>query len=199
MPKVSEEHRAARRAEIIDAAMRVVLRNGYARTSMADIISESGLSAGAIYGYVPGKQDIVRSVGEQVFGRRLAEIEALTTERTPAPSEVLGAVLRGIAAEPFRAIIVQMWAEAAADPILRENLGSMFSNLRRTLAAAIVAWGEQNPDLLPAPVEEWAPRAATVLSALGPGFLLFLTLLDDFDAEAFLGSIHLALGLEPSA
>ena len=50
MPKVSEQHREARRDQIVDAALRCFSRKGFQRTSMADIIAESGLSAGAIYG-----------------------------------------------------------------------------------------------------------------------------------------------------
>lgn len=196
MPKVSEEHRAARRAEIVDAALRVLMRNGYARSSMADIISESGLSAGAIYGYFPGKQEIVRAVAEQVLGRRIAEVDALSADHVPAPSEVLETIIRGIASEPFNAVVVQLWAEAANDPNLRLNLQQVFQNVRTTLADAIVAWGEANPERLPAEPEVWAPRVSLVLASIGPGFMLFNTLLDGFDAEEYLASIHLALGLE---
>ena len=49
MPKVSQEHRDARRAQILRAAAACFERKGYQRTTMADIIRESGLSAGAIY------------------------------------------------------------------------------------------------------------------------------------------------------
>ena len=52
MPKVTDEYRVARRDEIIDVAIRCFLRQGYARTSVADLVAESGLSAGAIYGNV---------------------------------------------------------------------------------------------------------------------------------------------------
>lgn len=196
MPKVSEEHRAARRAEIIDAAVRVVMRKGYARSSMADIISESGLSAGAIYGYFPGKQEIVRAVAEQVLGRRVAEVDTLTADHVPAPSEVLETIIRGIASEPFNAVVVQLWAEAASDPSLRQSIQQVFQKVHATLAGAIVAWGEANPHLLPAEPEAWAPRVSMVLASLGPGFMLFNTLIDDFDADLYLDSIHLALGLE---
>ncbi len=196
MPKVSDEHRAARRAEIIDASIRVLQRNGYARTSMADIIAESGLSAGAIYGYFPGKQDILRAVADQVLGRRLAEIDVLTSDHVPRPSEVLRTVMTGIAAEPFSGVVVQLWGEAASDPVLRENLSAVFTRLRDTIAAVIVAWGRAHPENVPDDVDRWAPRVAVVLASLGPGFMLFRSLLDDFDADDYLASLELALGIE---
>ena len=55
MPKVSEEYRTARRSEIARAALRCFARKGFDATSMADIIAESGLSAGAIYGHYKSK------------------------------------------------------------------------------------------------------------------------------------------------
>lgn len=197
MPKVSDEHRAAKRAEIIDAAIRVLMRNGYARSSMADIIAESGMSAGAIYGYFPGKQDILRAVAEQVLGRRLAEIEVLSADHVPSPSEVLRAILTGIAAEPFSGVVVQLWGEASTDAQLRANLMEVFAHIRATLTTVVIAWGRDNPDRLPTDVETWAPRVAVVLASLGPGFMLFRSLLDDFDEAHYLAGIELALGLEP--
>ena len=51
MPKVTDEYRIAKREEIADAALRAFRRKGFQGASMADIIAESGLSAGAIYGH----------------------------------------------------------------------------------------------------------------------------------------------------
>ena len=61
MPKVSEAHRAARREQIIDAAIRCVGREGFHRTTMSHVIAESGLSAGAVYGYFTGKEDLIKA------------------------------------------------------------------------------------------------------------------------------------------
>ena len=46
MPRVSEAHLAARREQIIEAATRCFLRNGFHQTSMQDVIKEAGLSVG---------------------------------------------------------------------------------------------------------------------------------------------------------
>src|SRR5262245_65670139 len=69
MPKVSEEHRAARREQILDAAIRCVGREGFHRTTMSHVIAESGLSAGAVYGYFSGKEDLIKaSAGRALSG-----------------------------------------------------------------------------------------------------------------------------------
>jgi len=58
MPKVSDEHLANRKQQILDAAANCFARNGFHRTSMQDIVRESGLSAGLIYRYFTGKDDL---------------------------------------------------------------------------------------------------------------------------------------------
>lgn len=196
MPKVSAAHRAARHEEIVDAALRVLMRTGYSRATMADIIAESGLSAGAIYGYFPSKQDIVHAVAGRTLGRRIAEIEAIAGDHAPSPSEVIGTVLRGIRSEPFAPVIVQLWGEGSTDPVLRANLQLAFGRLQETLASSLVLWGREHPDRVRGDIDEWARSVAPVLASLGPGFMLFSTMLDTFDADAYLAAITLALGVE---
>ena len=71
MPKVSPAHRAAVRDRILVAAHAVALREGLSEMSMADIISESGMSAGAIYGYFDNKEALVGQVAERVMAGRV--------------------------------------------------------------------------------------------------------------------------------
>ena len=84
MPKVTEAHRTARRDEIIGAALRCFAAKGYQRTSMADVIEESGLSAGAIYGYFAGKQELFAAVAGRVLEARQGELEAAARARRAA-------------------------------------------------------------------------------------------------------------------
>ena len=68
MPKVSDAHRESRREQILIAAWKCFSRNGFHSTSMADVIAEAGLSAGAVYLYFRSKDDIIVAVATQVFG-----------------------------------------------------------------------------------------------------------------------------------
>ena len=43
MPKVSQQHRDARREQIMAAARRCFLRDGFHATSMQDLFAEAGL------------------------------------------------------------------------------------------------------------------------------------------------------------
>jgi TetR/AcrR family transcriptional regulator, transcriptional repressor of aconitase len=55
VPKVSEEHVQARRAQILDGARRTFAREGYEGATVAKLEQEIGLSRGAIFNYYPDK------------------------------------------------------------------------------------------------------------------------------------------------
>ena len=61
MPRLTDATKAARRAQIIEAAINCFLEKGYTNTSMSDIIKASGLSSGSIYSHFSGKEDILIS------------------------------------------------------------------------------------------------------------------------------------------
>src|SRR5664280_2451818 len=65
MPKVGQAYLDARRNQIVDAARARFTSHGFARTSMADIVTESGLSTGSIYRYFTSKDEIIIAVCEQ--------------------------------------------------------------------------------------------------------------------------------------
>lgn len=86
MARVSQEHLDARRRQILDGAARCFARDGFHATSMQDVLKEVGLSAGAVYRYFTGKEDLIaaiagrRSAGS---GRRSSVLPAVV--RRPPP------------------------------------------------------------------------------------------------------------------
>ncbi|MQA00163.1 MAG: TetR family transcriptional regulator [Dehalococcoidia bacterium] len=62
MAKVTEDYLEARRQEILEAAARVFIRRGFEAATMQDIAAEADVSAGLIYRYFPGKDDLIVSV-----------------------------------------------------------------------------------------------------------------------------------------
>ena len=48
--------------QILDAALKVFVKSGYAETTMNDIVEKSGLSKGAIYHYYSSKKDLFLSL-----------------------------------------------------------------------------------------------------------------------------------------
>jgi AcrR family transcriptional regulator len=118
MPRVDESYLASRRRQIMDAAITCFARDGFHRTTMQDIVRQTGLSAGAIYRYFPAKEDIVAAIAAE---HHAAEAEAFAA--VSADGDDVGAALRhlvqvslGRLTDPdeqrWRRVTVQVWGEA---------------------------------------------------------------------------------------
>jgi AcrR family transcriptional regulator len=81
MPKVSQEYLDAKRGEILDAAIVCFSREGFHRTTMAEIVRESELSPGAIYNYFDSKEEIIEAIAEE---RRAVELALVAEAMAPS-------------------------------------------------------------------------------------------------------------------
>lgn len=193
MPKVSDEYRAARRDEILDAALRAFTSKGLDGASMADIIAESGLSAGAIYGHFPSKVELLAAVAQRTLGQRRLEVAARQAEGAAplTPGEVLATVLRGMRAHFDTRLLVQLWAAAATDTELGDTIRGPVRSIRETFGDAIRPWFAAN---YPADeAEARLARALPIMMALGQGFMIQRQLFDDFDEEGYLAELPATL------
>ena len=193
MPKVTDEYRIAKREEIADAALRAFRRKGFQGASMADIIAESRLSAGAIYLYFPGKQELLKAVAERVLDDRRAELSAAGQAHVLSPAEIVRTLASGVRANAPLDVLIQTWGEATVDPELRTILQGVLGRVRSTVSTALVRWAHVHEAELGLPAEEWARAATPILMSMIPGFALQLTIVDDFDEEGFLGHLTAVL------
>ena len=69
MPKVSPEHREARRGQILSGARRCFARWGYDGATVPRLEREIGLSHGAIFNYFPSKLDLFVALAREDFAR----------------------------------------------------------------------------------------------------------------------------------
>lgn len=189
MPRVSDEHRAARRDQILGAAVRCVGREGFHKTTMAHVIEESGLSAGAVYGYFKGKPELIRAIAERAVGSLADSLDEVSSGAGPVSlSGALEHVLARITAladdpaGPFPQVAVHAWSEAARDAEVRAvvdaSIGLVADAWGRVLDRA-VADGTLAGDLD-------RDAMVPVLLALLPGFVLQGALLGRVDAETYL-------------
>jgi AcrR family transcriptional regulator len=65
-----------RRREILDAAAALLAERSWDGFTMRDVATRAGLSAGAVYQYFTGKQDIFAALYAERLARELATIEA---------------------------------------------------------------------------------------------------------------------------
>jgi TetR/AcrR family transcriptional regulator, transcriptional repressor of aconitase len=194
MPKVTEAYREARRDEIIAAALRCFSTKGFQRTSMADIIADSGLSAGAIYGHFAGKKDLVAAVAARVLEDRRGDLRARRREGPPlSPGQVAATLIDGMRREPFSGLLVQLWAEASIDEDMRVAVRDTYREIRSTIEAAFAEWAAAEPARVDGDPREWAARLTPVAMGLMPGFMVQRALAPDFDEDAYLAMLPEAL------
>ncbi|WP_018655083.1 TetR/AcrR family transcriptional regulator [Actinomadura flavalba] len=183
MPKVTEEHLARRRRQILDAAAACFERKGLPATSMQDILTESGLSAGAVYRYFPSKTAIVEAIMTSTVGDLHTRLAALV-DADPLPP--LDDVITGFAVHleemlaaggPVR-LAPQAWALALHDPELRKHV-------QETMGLMVAAWVRYvrrlvDTGALP-PGTDAAAVGRTIFGIL-PGFLLQTLILENVSA-----------------
>jgi AcrR family transcriptional regulator len=191
MPKVSEQHREARRDQIIDAAISCIAKKGFHRTSMADIIAESGLSAGAIYLQFAGKEDIALAVGKRILGNRITEISTLLATGTlPPPSDVLRLMMTGLTQEIHDVrLLVQLWGEAVTSDHVSRMVGPIFADVQGIMQPYLARWAHQHRGLGPKAAETWARGLVPVMLGLGQGFILQSALVPEFDRDAYFAGV----------
>jgi AcrR family transcriptional regulator len=192
MPKVTEEYRTAKRAEIADAAMRAFQRRGFQAASMADIITESGLSAGAIYGHFRSKSEIVIEVATRVVGSRIGEVEHLAaSDPMPPPASLVRILMQGMLRDVGSpGLLVQLWGEAVTEPEVRRLAMGVFARLRETYGAYISLWQQREHGLPAAEADTLADEQVAIFIGSAQGFILQSALVPDFDREAYLTSIE---------
>jgi AcrR family transcriptional regulator len=196
MPKVTEAHREARRQQIGRAALTCLRRNGVSNTSMADIIAESGLSAGAIYSNFRNKAELAAYVAAGIMSAR-ADYFAARAADASSPLEVAAGMLELFEGEdaPF-AVVLQFWAEATSDP---EMLGAVLSTvgaLRSEFGNAIEPWVRLTH---PADVAATTERLAIAMISVCQGYILTSALAGRGSPRDYLESVAAALASPSSA
>jgi len=84
-----------RETEIIDAARRVIVREGFRNTSMEKIAEEASISKGTLYLYFKSKEDLVRQATERGHSQMARAIERLTREAID-PDQAIATYVRAM-------------------------------------------------------------------------------------------------------
>ena len=151
MPRLTDATKAARRAQIIEAAIDCFLEHGYTNTSMSDIIKASGLSSGSIYSHFSGKEDILISA---------------INERLSYHKELYGALPEGAGPQDILETIY-------TNQLVSENFSAMLRIRLESLHAPEVA--RATTDIIPLlqgiitqTLTPWAVEQLSVLHEINP-------------------------------
>jgi AcrR family transcriptional regulator len=199
MPKISELRRESRREQILEAALACFSENGFHQTGMADIVSRSGMSHGAVYVYFPSKDDIIEALADDRHQR-----EALLNSMAQDASDPVAGLLTLVriyagwlvdpAGEARRRVGINGWAEALRSPRVHARVIEGI----RVPHALIVDLVEraQRMELLPDDLS--ADAIARSLIALFQGFVLQVAWGEAIDVEACVAVCDRMLkGLQP--
>ncbi len=175
MPRVTAEHREQRREQIILAAMACVAREGFHKTTMADVIAASGLSAGAVYGYFRSKEELILAIVDYVLSHLDQALgELLSLEPVPSPIEVTRQLTTRIVEHAEAApvditkVVVAAWAEAVRHEQVRAEVGGRIRRLRDRYVVMIR--NQQQAGMIDATAD--AEQVAKSLFGVMPGFIL---------------------------
>jgi AcrR family transcriptional regulator len=187
MPKVSDSYREARRDEIARAALRCIERSGFNDATIADIVRESGLSAGAIYSNFTNKGELARYIVAHFLGVRREELEAAGRRgEVRSPRELLEFMLAAYREAAVHGVVpLQFWAAAAVDGMLRGQLDDTIGEIRSSLTVAVTPWVAAQPE---------PPETAQVvrgIMGLAQGYITFITVTGKIELDDYLVGVAL--------
>ncbi|MER7450768.1 TetR/AcrR family transcriptional regulator [Nocardia beijingensis] len=194
MPRVTEEHLERRRQQIMDAARRCFARKGFYETSMQDVFTESGLSAGAVYRYFKSKDELITALAtETTVALRIAIDEAIHRDPLPTPAELITVIAEEVVRRsgpdgPVR-LAPQAWALALVHP----GAAVMVRETMLAMRALWVTYAERMRDKGWLPEDADVDAVAKAIIGLLPGFILQHLILGDLDPQTLARGVRTLL------
>ena len=122
-----------RKAQILDAAMRVYARSGFDRARVDDIAEEAGLAKGTLYLYFNSKDDIMLSILDRMVGRELQDLGKLLADERSAKDKLVKYVEYSIDEVeniiPTLPVLFEFWGAMSHQDVVREKLASHYHSL----------------------------------------------------------------------
>jgi len=135
---VQESEKPSTRDVILDAAERVVMRDGAGRLTIDAVVRESGFSKGGVLYNFPSKSALVEGMIERLLENTRAEIDALASQAearglSPAAALIHALVEHG---DKNHELSMGLLAASAEQPHLLDPARRVLDEMRARLAAA---------------------------------------------------------------
>ena len=164
----------ARRAVILDAALRVFGQYGFRRTSMDDIAREAGIGKGTVYLSFASKEEVFQALAQYLAQRMLAGAEAASRQPAATADKLaamhaawFGTYADTIRRSPHAADLLDAKHQLSAD--LVADAASRYKRLVRDVLAEAAAAGEldlESAGLTPGTAAELLIAAARGLESV---------------------------------
>ena len=182
---------------MLDAAAGVFARRGYQRAPIDEIAREAGLSQGSVSWNFARKEELFGALLEERIDQPLGavmEMSRATPQDQPSAGAVDASVSELVRDQPqFFQLLLEYWAAAVRDPVLREQYVARQRRLRAALADVLRA---RQPEDLPFAIPP--ESLATAFLALGVGLAQEAIVDPDAVAEGLFGDM-LSLAYDGSA
>lgn len=140
MPRISAptvaEHRARRRADVLQAAEQIVVAEGSGALTVAAVAARTGLARPSVYAYFPSSEALLVALVEEGFDRWTATLRD-TTAGVTAPRDWVRAWFRAASLSAARGN--HLLAAALRDTPLPEDTRVRLAQGHREAAAPLVA------------------------------------------------------------
>ena len=89
----NQERTRARKGEILDAAEKLFMEQGYEQTSVNDILEASGVAKGSLYHHYSSKEDVLDGVLQRITEQIVAQMEAIAQDSTLTAHEKMARMI----------------------------------------------------------------------------------------------------------
>ena len=146
MPRLTDATKAARRAQIIEAAISCFLEKGYTNTSMSDIIKASGLSSGSIYSHFSGKEDILITA----INERLNNVKELyeTLPEGAGPQDILETIHTNQLVNDNFSAMLRIRLESLHAPEIARATADIMPLLQGIIVKTLTLWAAEQLSVL---------------------------------------------------
>ena len=130
-----------RRQQIIQAAFAAFAENGYAKTTMDDIVRLSGLSKGSLYWHFKNKEELFIATLETMFQQVGEQLAALVQQDAPAEQRLrafmheVGAMLEQN--KPIVGLLIDAFFQSYQNTATMETMRKIYMDYVASIEAAI--------------------------------------------------------------
>jgi AcrR family transcriptional regulator len=138
--------------ELISAAERLFIEQGFHATSVDEIAFKAGYTKGAVYSNFESKEDLFFAVYERRADKGVAEIEQVLRKNGPATGlELLAsdATHRHGRDDGWLAVYFEFWAHIVRNPPLRERFARIHARAAEPMAVAVERLAEERGIVMP--------------------------------------------------
>lgn len=190
MPRLTDATKAARRAQIIEAAVSCFLEKGYTNTSMSDIIKASGLSSGSIYSHFSGKEDILVSA----INERLENVKNLyaALPEGAGPQDILEIIYTNQMVNENFSAMLRIRLESLHAPEIARATANVMPLLQGIIVKTLTPWAAEQLRVLhevnPDPTQRTPEQEALIADYARDTADAFMMVFQGYMLRSFFGS-----------